>query len=344
MRKNNFDFLRLVFATLVLVTHSYVLSGSSENDILGIWTSGQINCSSLGVKGFFIISGYLIFQSAFRSRSWRDYIIKRILRIYPGYIAVLIFAVVLAFCLSDHNLRGYLADNSVWSYLGNNIAMFLPLHYQIDSVFGTNVYKYAINGSIWTIPYEFFFYIILSFVFALKKWPELLTAALAFFYIIIFLWTVKYEDRPGIDLLKNIFDIHLLAHFALCFFGGALLASLRVDLSKYKTYFLIGSCVMCIIFIATKTFYFTQFAILPLIIVLTGSHATKGIAGLNSKIGDFSYGIYLYGFIVQQTLEHFFKFNCWKLMITSIPISFIFGALSWFLIEKRALQAKKYFP
>ena len=155
MHKNNFDIFRLVFATLVLITHSYSLTGLPEHDFLYNMTSGQISCSSLGVKGFFIISGYLIFQSVLLSKNWVDYIIKRILRIYPAYIAVLIFAIILGFFISDLSANQYFSD----------LAMFLPLHYQIDHVFSTNVYKDAINGSIWTIPYEFLFYLILSFAF-----------------------------------------------------------------------------------------------------------------------------------------------------------------------------------
>src|SRR5579883_434314 len=90
MQKNNFDFLRLVFALFVLITHSYAISGFNENlDPLRQLTNNQISFSTLGVKGFFVISGFLVFKSLQRSKNWFDYIIKRILRIFPALIAVL---------------------------------------------------------------------------------------------------------------------------------------------------------------------------------------------------------------------------------------------------------------
>ena len=58
-RTNNFDFLRLIFASLVIITHSYALSGATVYDPLARLTQGQMEFSYLGVHGFFIISGYL---------------------------------------------------------------------------------------------------------------------------------------------------------------------------------------------------------------------------------------------------------------------------------------------
>lgn len=58
-RENNFDFLRLVFATFVIITHSNVIVGLGDNDWLKQITSTQVNFSYIGLRGFFIISGYL---------------------------------------------------------------------------------------------------------------------------------------------------------------------------------------------------------------------------------------------------------------------------------------------
>lgn len=72
-RANNFDFLRLLFASAVVITHSYPLSGMLESDILSRMTSGQISFAYLGVKGFFIISGFLIFKSLLRCDNLLDF-------------------------------------------------------------------------------------------------------------------------------------------------------------------------------------------------------------------------------------------------------------------------------
>ncbi|MBP6639782.1 MAG: acyltransferase, partial [Bacteroidia bacterium] len=63
MHKNNFDFLRLIFAIFVIITHLKPLSLRQEGDWLMSLTDDQLCFSYLGVRGFFIISGFLIFQS-----------------------------------------------------------------------------------------------------------------------------------------------------------------------------------------------------------------------------------------------------------------------------------------
>ncbi|WP_213279602.1 hypothetical protein [Chryseobacterium indologenes] len=76
-RSNNFDFLRLVFASLVIITHSYALSGATQGDPLSQLTNSQMEFSYLGVHGFFIISRYLIFKSLLRCKGLLDYYWKK---------------------------------------------------------------------------------------------------------------------------------------------------------------------------------------------------------------------------------------------------------------------------
>ena len=88
-RSNNFDFIRLIFATFVIISHSYVLSGDTEGDFLYRITNGQTMLSHIGVSGFFVVSGYLVFQSLCRSLSVREYFIKRVRRIVPALFVML---------------------------------------------------------------------------------------------------------------------------------------------------------------------------------------------------------------------------------------------------------------
>ena len=81
---------------------------------------------------------------------------------------------------------------------------------------------------------------------------------------------------------------------------------------------------------------------MPVAILLFGVSATKYISGISKKIGDMSYGIYIYAFAIQQTLVHFFHFEQFALTIYASIISIVFGYLSWHLIEKQALKYKNY--
>lgn len=92
MYKNNFDFLRLIFASLVIVTHSYALLGLVENDLF-MQISQVYPFSYIAVRGFFVISGYLIFQSLIRSGSLISYFWNRFLRLFPALIVVLFLTV-----------------------------------------------------------------------------------------------------------------------------------------------------------------------------------------------------------------------------------------------------------
>src|SRR5689334_4137527 len=94
--QNNFGAMRLFFAALVLFAHCYPLVGASTADPLYRATSRQTTLGSIAVDGFFLISGYLIARSWARSRSATDFIRKRILRIYPGYLVAFAVSIGIA--------------------------------------------------------------------------------------------------------------------------------------------------------------------------------------------------------------------------------------------------------
>ncbi len=91
INKNNFGFLRLLFAILVILSHApEAIDGNRNREILtNIF--GTLSFGEFAVDGFFLISGYLIYKSFDNSSSIKSYFYKRILRIYPGFIAAHVF-------------------------------------------------------------------------------------------------------------------------------------------------------------------------------------------------------------------------------------------------------------
>lgn len=81
-RNSNFDFLRLFFASLVIVSHSFPLTGKEE--ILDLITNKQESFGSLAVSCFFILSGYFIFISLKNSKTIENYLWKRFLRLFSS--------------------------------------------------------------------------------------------------------------------------------------------------------------------------------------------------------------------------------------------------------------------
>ena len=162
--KNNFDFLRLVFALLVVIAHSYPLSGNSiSNQWIYQITNGQIELSNIGLNGFFIISGYLIYQSLDRSKTIINYLWKRILRLFPALFVVLLLTVILALFLYEGPVSK-VNNKDFYSYIPRNLSLY-NLQYNFTGVFGKNPFPSAINGSLWTICYEFTLSILLGFLF-----------------------------------------------------------------------------------------------------------------------------------------------------------------------------------
>jgi peptidoglycan/LPS O-acetylase OafA/YrhL len=101
--------------------------------------------------------------------------------------------------------------------------------------------------------------------------------------------------------------------------------------------------ILLIVSVVTHTFEYTHYVVLPLLVITFGLLSTPILSSIGSFIGDLSYGIYLYGFPVQQTLMSFHTFNQSELMIYSLGISIILAYLSWHIIEKNALRLKNIF-
>ena len=110
---NNFDVLRILFAWFVIISHSYVLNGLWATDPLFEATNQTFLFSFIGVKGFFIISGYLIFKSMMVSKSIPEYLIKRSLRIFPALAVVLLVTLVAVFFIYPAGITPFFYNKEV---------------------------------------------------------------------------------------------------------------------------------------------------------------------------------------------------------------------------------------
>jgi len=151
--RNNFHFVRLAAASLVVFAHSYGLLAQPVPTWFGI------RISAFAVYVFFVVSGYLICESWNRDASAYRYLLRRLLRILPGLIVVVtLSALVLGPLLTERSLGEYFHDPQFAQYFWN---IALAPSFNLSGVFLHNPLNAAVNGSVWTLPAEFAMYLLL---------------------------------------------------------------------------------------------------------------------------------------------------------------------------------------
>ena len=151
-RVNNFDFLRLFLAVLVIFSHSFPLGAALDADESFIrLTRGQTTGGTIAVNFFFIISGYLITASFLRAGSVPEYLGNRVRRIYPAFVAAALVGSLVIVPLAG----GVVAGDGIVGWLVNLIWNTLRLHEFVQlGAFSRNSHPNIVNGSPWTVAYE----------------------------------------------------------------------------------------------------------------------------------------------------------------------------------------------
>src|SRR5215470_4954746 len=111
---NNFRLIRLIAALLVVETHSHILK-ERQIDVIPYET---FRFTFLGLPSFFFLSGLLVSQSLFKSSSWKNFLWKRVLRVYPAAcLAVLCCALLMGPLVTEYDLKDYFSSPVLYRYL-----------------------------------------------------------------------------------------------------------------------------------------------------------------------------------------------------------------------------------
>ncbi len=342
LHNNNFDFLRFLFASFVICTHTYALLGHIEHEPLFI-LSGRV-FSEIGVCGFFVISGYLIHQSLERSSSLLSFARKRISRIFPGLIvAVLFSAMVIGSLATTLPLKAYLSHKATWLYILDN-TFLIPRHLTLPGVFTHNP-ETAVNGSLWTLRYELLLYGLLALLFFLPRKAKKWILPLLFLLCVSGYLAARYGLFAALPagLQPFLFYLGSLFHLSCYFSAGAALSLFTPILHKRKTVLLLVSVTLFFIALFSPQ---KEMAIIghiisfPVMVITFGLHYTR-ILHFSKYTGDISYGTYIYAYPLQQALIVWLQpQNAAVLMIPSFLLSWLMGYLSWQLVEKRFLKKR----
>ncbi len=332
-QNNAFDFLRFFLAVAVLLSHFSVLTGSNTQ----FWTS----FGNYRVKGFFVISGFLILFSFLRSDNITTYAKKRLRRIFPAYIVAVMLCAILCMFVSIYDFEDYYLSSDFCKYLVANLSTLNFLHPTLPGVFISNPIQ-AVNGSLWTIKVELALYISVPFIcYFMSKWNKKI--------VLLSVYIISVVSYQIFTLFGNKFggDIYFLlrkqfvGQMSYFYSAGAILIFFR-HFYKYRLWILPFSLIICLLKDISYFYFLEPIAFSSLII---GSVYSLRFLNGFKKLGNISYGIFLVHFPIVQLLVYFrvHEYNYWGALLLCFVCSIFLAILSWNYIEKPFIQGRKLF-
>jgi peptidoglycan/LPS O-acetylase OafA/YrhL len=327
-----FDGIRLVAAIAVILSHAFVIAGGTDENGLVVRLLGGRKVLGVlgdyGVATFFIISGFLLSRSLRFNPSILTYAVNRTLRIVPAFAAcALVTAFVIGPICTAVPWGTYFSSSTTWSFPVHSVNLFTD--WILPGVFGYDgELAKQVNGSLWSLRYE-----ALSYVFLLLVWTICRSATLATWVVVavaIGTWTSPFVTAHVLGIA------YTLPYFA----GGVLMQWVH---ARYGTNRTMAVASAFLLVMASVFHLQTQaFAVLgAYLVVFFGERQNPG-SKLAGKIGDCSYGLYLYGWPVEQLVRQLTgTTNPMFLFVTALALTWALAFLSCHLIEKPAMKHRR---
>ena len=333
--RNNLDLMRLTFASLVLLAHSFELTdgNSSREPLTRIF--GTLSFGSLAVDCFFILSGFLIIQSWDRSSSIVSYFKKRVFRIYPAFLVCSAMSILLVGRLAASNPDTYYSEIAIIGSVLDALRLAPP----VGAPAFPGSYHPDINGAVWTISYEFYCYVALA-ILGIAGLTRKLWLAVGFIAaLLIYLLLRNHELAHGFTSVPNT-RVGTMVRFGMLFLAGATAAKFEVHrLRSGKVALLcaalwIGGSVSPLLAEPALAVFGTY-------VLLYVGYSPLEHPAIRS-VPDISYGTYLYGWPVQKLVIFYFPaLDPILVFALSLIVALTCGAASWFLVEKPVLRLSK---
>jgi peptidoglycan/LPS O-acetylase OafA/YrhL len=334
---NNFGLLRLAFAFFVIVSHSSELIDGDRSREPFTRLFGTISLGDFGVDGFFLVSGYLITQSFENSRTVWSYVWKRVLRIYPAFIAASLVCLLFVAPFSGVQLTTLTGGEWVKSFF--RIILLSPP--ALPGAFSGQPHA-ALNGSMWTIAYEFRCYVLIAILGLLgvfRRRKVFLSISVASLLLAAF---VPIDLTPP-SLLYDLFGtLRESLRFTSLFLFGAVFYVYRDKIKYASTAVIVAAPVLIASLFNTQAaalavptlggFLIFWFAFLP---------NTPRLNAVNRST-DVSYGTYLYAWPVQMLAVRYFPgISPVSVLLIATFFSVALAFLSWSFIEQPFLSLKR---
>lgn len=330
---SNFDGVRLGAALLVIFGHEFSIRGLAQPEIFGS------HIASLGVKIFFSVSGYLVAQSFARDPdAWR-FLQRRALRIVPGLVfCVLVTVFVLGPLVTQGSLANYARDPGTLAYVWNLAFGFAET---MPALFADNPLPHAVNGSLWSLPAEAAMYcILLATALAsggsLRRWTLMTLAVFAASLGVVY----GFGLNGWTEVLVYGTRLSAFCVVAGFFCAGSLAWLLRASVPLR---FDIAAALVLSGLVLRQTLLFPLLEPLAVTYVAL-TLCLRSTPGLRdaARFGDFSYGLYLFAYPLQQTVQQAYgdTLDFGPAFALSLAGTIACAAVSWHAIEKRCMRFK----
>lgn len=334
--KNSFDEMRFMLAMIVVLGHATQLSTNAPLSPIA-----SLFDTHMAVSGFFAVSGYLVTKSYLSSNGLRDYFGKRLRRIYPAYVGVVLFCLVVGAVTTALPLANFITHPETWRYLAANLSLMNFLQPSLPGALQDN-HLTALNGSLWTIKVEVMLYFTVPFLCLLYRlWGHGMTLALC--VVGALAWYIYFTFYFGHALGPTIGQQFpgQMGYFVMGSVLGFVTLS-RVQIGLISAIFVLYYFAARPQMPAPWSGGFDMILIALFVIAIAGSPMLSTGIG---RFGDLSYGIYLFHFPIIQAAEHFELNESHPILtlIGVVALTLIMALLSWHLIEKRFLRRSSYY-
>jgi len=333
---SGFDYLRIGLAISIVLWHGIWTTRGNDMDI---WHGFFRPLPALMLPMFFCLSGFLVSGSLIRTPSIKDFLLLRAIRIVPALmVETFLCAILLGTMLTTLPLNEYFSGKEFYQYFFNIVGF---VHYLLPGLFMDNPVKGVVNINLWTLPAELYCYVGLSLltIFKIIQKPRLLAW---FMPVLIAVGTAYIFRHSDVAQYGRPSAITLLVSFLM----GITFYFLKDSIPYSKAYFWSAVVIAVVILFRAEG----QFLALPFVAYIT---VYLGLQNPPKKSylmrGDYSYGLYLFGFPLQQVYAHFFlpqtnglgPYGNW---LGSVVFGLTFGLLyayfSWNVVEKPILKNK----
>lgn len=332
MYQNNFNLLRL-FAALAIVYNHMVVHLKIDNDMI-LFVKSIISVFP-GVPIFFLISGYLITMSYEKNQNIWIYSKNRFLRIVPGLYFNFFISLIILWYFGEF-LDVSFVKALLWSIAQLTLFQFYNPEFIKDFGVGT------INGSLWTISVELFFYILLPFIYVFLKKDFFKRIFLLIMISYLFFYYKEYISSDDL-IYEKLVKVSILPYLYYFLFGFYTYKNIG-KLKKYiedKFHIYLAVYLLVVYFNIDSFIYIILKQLLFSILVFSFAFSYRTLSYKILKHHDFTYGIYIYHMLIINVFVQLNYIKDIKIFFFIFFLSIILGIFSYIYIEKPFLNMKR---